>query len=376
MFFQLLSFGSVLTFCVLYSLKVNNLFDWPDRIISLPLFILYPSLAAAIGLFWEAVAGNLFRLGLLSLPTTHRRILFPLLFLCVIVAILSHLFLMLRPFDNSTYARMLIPASVVLTLGTATLVSLRMLKRVLDAVGKKRRRNSELGLRLKDFRDRFDGASLQRIEDFVSLETGRAAFNPPALIRGAVFPGLSSKAWYDISEFAWTAALEARYEMIKAEVTAMAQSRAGLEQYSYPGLGDNNWQSFMFFKEGKRFVENCARCPETTKLLETIPGGLRREAMISLLGSGARIPAHRDSGNQLLTCHFGLVIPRGCGIRVGGESRLWQEGKCLIFDTSYEHEAWNDSEETRIVLLVDFWHPELTEVERQFLEQVEGLGYW
>jgi aspartate beta-hydroxylase len=98
--------------------------------------------------------------------------------------------------------------------------------------------------------------------------------------------------------------------------------------------------------------------------------------MFSVLEPGARIPPHRDSGNQLLTCHLGLIIPPHCGLRVGGETRLWAEGKCLIFDTSYEHEAWNSSDETRIVLLIDFWHPELSEVERQFLDQVDGLGYW
>jgi len=133
----------------------------------------------------------------------------------------------------------------------------------------------------------------------------------------------------------------------------------------------------MFYKGGRKIEENCARCPETAKLIEQLPGGTMREAMVSLMEPKAIIKPHRDSGNQLLTCHLGLRIPPGCAIRVGGETRTWSEGQCLIFDTTFEHECWNNSDEPRVVLLVDFWHPDLTQLERKFLTSVtQRIGYW
>ena len=133
----------------------------------------------------------------------------------------------------------------------------------------------------------------------------------------------------------------------------------------------------MFYKGGRKIEENCARCPQTAKLIEQLPGGTVREAMVSLLEPKAIIKPHRDSGNQLLTCHLGLRIPSDCAIRVGGETRTWSEGQCLIFDTTFEHEAWNKSDEPRVVLLVDFWHPDLTQVERNFLMSVtQRIGHW
>jgi aspartate beta-hydroxylase len=241
---------------------------------------------------------------------------------------------------------------------------------------KKRRRAEGLTRLIDDAREGAGADGLRRIEGFVQLESGRMKATPPILIRGSVFPGLSSRPWYDASEFVWAKQLEASYEVVRDEVLAATSKRQGFERYSYPGLGDNDWESLMFYRGGEQVEENCARCPETAALLRAIPGSRRREAMVSVLGPGARIPPHRDSGNQLLTCHFGLVVPPDCGLRVGGDARTWQEGKCLIFDTSYEHEAWNHSDRTRIILLVDFWHPELTEVERRFLDKIEGLGYW
>ncbi|MGH9428988.1 MAG: aspartyl/asparaginyl beta-hydroxylase domain-containing protein, partial [Terriglobia bacterium] len=90
-------------------------------------------------------------------------------------------------------------------------------------------------------------------------------------------------------------------------------------------------------------------------------------AFFSLLAPGANIKPHCDGSNVLLTCHLGLKVPSGCGIRVGWESKSWEEGKCLIFNTSFEHEVWNRSHDSRYVLLLNFWHPELTLVEREFL---------
>ena len=86
-----------------------------------------------------------------------------------------------------------------------------------------------------------------------------------------------------------------------------------------------------------------------------------------LLRAGARIPAHRGVNNTRLTCHLPLIVPPGCGFRVGNEVREWREGEILIFDDSIEHEAWNDSAEDRVMLIFDIWRPELTEQEKREL---------
>ena len=86
--------------------------------------------------------------------------------------------------------------------------------------------------------------------------------------------------------------------------------------------------------------------------------------MFSLLKAGSRILPHTGMFNTRLVCHLPLMIPEGCRFRVGNEVREWQEGRLLIFDDTIEHEAWNDSNEDRVVLIFDIWRPELSEQER------------
>lgn len=374
---QTLALAAAFTFCLLSALSLWDDVTWPRWAGSLLLLLFYASAAAWVGLLWEALSGSLFRLDLVAVPSAHRRILFPLLGACATAAALvSHFTLARSPGNAAGPAQTFALAAALSVFAAALGVSLWLLWVVLRATRKKRRRAEGLPRLLDSAREEAGADGLRRIEEFVRLEGGRTDAAPPILIRGAVFPGLSSRPWYDASEFVWARRLEASYEVVRDEVLAATRGRQGFERYSYPGLGDNDWESLMFYRRGEAVEENCARCPETAALLRAIPGGRRREAMVSVLGPGARIPPHRDSGNQLLTCHFGLVVPPDCGLRVGGDARTWQEGRCLIFDTSYEHEAWNHSDRTRIILLVDFWHPELTEVERRFLDKIEGLGYW
>jgi aspartyl/asparaginyl beta-hydroxylase (cupin superfamily) len=90
--------------------------------------------------------------------------------------------------------------------------------------------------------------------------------------------------------------------------------------------------------------------------------------MFSLLRAGARIPPHTGTHNARLICHLPLLVPRDCGFRVGNEVRTWEEGKLLIFDDTIEHEAWNNSDQDRVVLIFDIWRPELTEQEKREIE--------
>ena len=114
---------------------------------------------------------------------------------------------------------------------------------------------------------------------------------------------------------------------------------------------------------------NAARCPRTMAALADVPlcrmPGRTPSVHFSLLRPGARIPPHTGMLNTRLICHLPLIVPENCGLRVGGETRRWEDRKTLIFDDSIVHEAWNDSAETRGILLFDIWRPELTAIERR-----------
>jgi aspartate beta-hydroxylase len=97
---------------------------------------------------------------------------------------------------------------------------------------------------------------------------------------------------------------------------------------------------------------------------------------VSRMRAGTHIAAHRGPTNLRLRCHLGIAVPRGdCAIRVSDETRRWTEGRCLVFDDYFEHEAWNHTSEDRIVLIVDLWHPGLSEAEIRLLEGLQWYAY-
>jgi len=114
--------------------------------------------------------------------------------------------------------------------------------------------------------------------------------------------------------------------------------------------------------------EVAERCPKTVRALEGVPlsriGERTPSVFFSRLEPGAHIPPHTGMLNSRLICHLPLIVPQGCWLRVGNETREWEEGKLLIFDDSIEHEAKNSSREMRIVLIFDIWRPELSQSER------------
>ena len=103
-------------------------------------------------------------------------------------------------------------------------------------------------------------------------------------------------------------------------------------------------------------------------LLQTLPqpdiGGCSPNAMFSLLAPRTSIPPHNGVSNTRLVCHLPLIVPAGCWFRVGAETRYWERGKAFVFDDTIEHEAANPSDELRVVLIIDIWHPGLSETER------------
>jgi aspartyl/asparaginyl beta-hydroxylase (cupin superfamily) len=134
-------------------------------------------------------------------------------------------------------------------------------------------------------------------------------------------------------------------------------------------LGNPDWSAFYLWKFGERVEANAARCPKTVEAIAKVPlahmRGRAPSVLFSLLKPGAHIPPHTGMVNTRLICHLPLIVPDPCLFRVGNETRPWVEGRAWAFDDTIEHEAWNRSGETRVILLFEVWRPELTAEERE-----------
>jgi aspartate beta-hydroxylase len=192
------------------------------------------------------------------------------------------------------------------------------------------------------------------------------------------FPELPQRQFYDRAEFSWTGALEAETDAIREELLAVMREDGAFQPYveddptrppgEFGTLKNNpDWSAFYLIKGGD-MVAGAGRCPKTMAALKSTPltdaPGRTPSVLFSLLRPGTRIQPHNGQINARLICHLPLIVPPGCGLRVGNETRPWVMGETLIFDDTIEHEAWNDSGETRVVLLFEIWRPELTAAER------------
>jgi aspartyl/asparaginyl beta-hydroxylase (cupin superfamily) len=175
----------------------------------------------------------------------------------------------------------------------------------------------------------------------------------------AASPG-GDRTFFDTASFPWVTQLEAEWRQIRAELDALLLYRDRIPNFQEISEDQklltegNDWKTFFLYGYGHEVEKNVARCPRTAKLLRSIPG--MKTAMFSILAPGKHIPPHRGLYNGVLRYHLGLLIPEPdrCAIRVGSETRRWEEGKSLIFDDTHEHEAWNNSQSHRVVLFVDF----------------------
>jgi beta-hydroxylase len=157
----------------------------------------------------------------------------------------------------------------------------------------------------------------------------------------------------DPHEFPFTAMLEARWPEIRREFDQLSPQQ--LAPWPEKNLYDHGWEVFGLWAMGQRLAANCRLSPRTAESVEAIPG--LTTAGFSLLAPGAHIRPHVGYTDSVLRCHLGVVVPTRCGLQVGGQTRVWEEGKCLVFDDTVLHSAWNESDSPRIVLLVDFARP-------------------
>lgn len=206
------------------------------------------------------------------------------------------------------------------------------------------------------------GGALERVHVSIKSEAGNSATTVRPSPQGFTFAGLTSRPWHDVQAFPWVKAFEESIDGITREYEAVSKRHNDeIHAYKYAGLEGDFWKSFQFVTRHREIPENEAMCPNTTALLKTIPHYPSfRDAMFSILDGGGVIQPHRDVSNVFLTMHLPIIAPSGGFIEVGGLRREWRRGKAMIFDSSYHHQAQNNSDQVRVVLLVDFLHPDLT----------------
>lgn len=208
------------------------------------------------------------------------------------------------------------------------------------------------------------------------------------------FPELPQIQFYERAAVPFLDDVEDAFEEIRGELVEVLREGDDFKPYVEPnrtrpttremaGMVDNpKWGAFYLVKNGAAVPENAERCPKTLAAMEKCPltqiRGRAPSILFSLLRPRSRIPPHTGFLNARLICHLPLIVPGKCGLRVGNDSREVVEGQAWAFDDSFEHEAWNDSDEPRVILLFEVWRPELTDVERAsvaaMFEAIDAYG--
>jgi hypothetical protein len=238
--------------------------------------------------------------------------------------------------------------------------------------------------------DGLSAPALQRVERLASnsAHTTRHFHQEPTEFH---YPGVPEIEFHDRSELPQLELLDVATATIRGEFEALMRAEAAemVPYIQYPEHvplaqwkelnNSREWTAVHLLQNGERVEANARHCPKT---LEVIAGldqphirGASPNAMFSLLAPRTRIPPHTGVANTRLVCHLPLIVPPDCGFRVGATTRQWRVGESFAFDDTIEHEAWNESDELRVVLIIDLWQPSLTPEERAAIAAViEATG--
>ncbi|MCX7055128.1 MAG: aspartyl/asparaginyl beta-hydroxylase domain-containing protein [Proteobacteria bacterium] len=199
------------------------------------------------------------------------------------------------------------------------------------------------------------------------------------------FPELPNVQFYEREQFPWFDEVEAETDAIRAELLEVMRTPGAFSPYvtghanrprkDEQGMLNNpDWSAFFLWKNGEPVPANLERCPSVMRALRNVPlatvGNRSPSVLFSMLKPGTHIPPHNGLVNTRLICHLPLIVPDKCRLRVGNETRDWVAGKAWAFDDTIEHEAWNDSDQTRVILLFDVWRPEVSAEERTLVTQL------
>jgi aspartate beta-hydroxylase len=244
--------------------------------------------------------------------------------------------------------------------------------------------NAALEGPLRAIRERHGGVRPRRLDQCLEALLGKRQifYSQPTWM---YFPELPAIEFFERTDFPWLDAIEAASDEIRAELLrVLAADRDGLQPYidfppdmpldQFRELNrSRRWSAYFLWNQGAADAGHLARCPVTTRLLEAAPARPRIEAraptaFFSILDANTRIPPHTGVTNTRLTVHLPLIVPPACGFRVGGTTREWVPGKAWVFDDTIQHEAWNDSDTPRAILIFDIWNPLLTAAERDLIQ--------
>ncbi len=240
---------------------------------------------------------------------------------------------------------------------------------------------------VSEFRERGSSVEARRIAAFIDISLGRKRHFPQEPSEYC-YPGLPAIEFWDRDEFPWMTDFEATTDAIRSELKAVLlhQFKDFQPYVAYPDSvpldqwaelnRSHRWGALHLYVYGERVEDNCRRCPATVAALDALPmpkvKARSPAAMFSALQPKTRIPPHTGVANTRLIVHLPLIVPPDCGFRVGNEVREWKEGQGWVFDDSIEHEAWNESELPRTILICDIWNPRLNATERALITRVIG----
>jgi len=241
---------------------------------------------------------------------------------------------------------------------------------------------------LAEIRERHGGQRQRRFDRCLDILMGRARsfHSQPTWL---YFPELPEIDFFERSEFPWLDAIEAATDEIRAELMrVLVADREGLQPYiDFPTSmpldqwrdlnRSRRWSAYFLWNQGEANAGHIARCPVTARMLETTPrcrvASRAPTAFFSILDANTKIPAHTGVTNTRCTVHLPLIVPPGCRFRVGATTREWVAGHAWVFDDTIEHEAWNDSDTPRGILIFDIWNPLLSAAERDMIQAANEL---
>ena len=229
-------------------------------------------------------------------------------------------------------------------------------------------------------------ADLARLEEnFAAFARGEQRQSPDPRQRPTYwYKGLPDRAWHDPGHYAATPILEANHAVIREDLERLLEDRRNFQRFRGGDAatmaeyihGDH---SVFYFRdqfapdsEQARMQHNRQIASRTTAVLETLPR-LGETVFFSTMRPGTHLRPHYGAENLRVFVHLGVVIPEGCAIRVADREVVWEEGKCIVFDDSYDHEAWNRGSAVRTILLVELWHHDLNDAEIEFFQRMSLL---
>lgn len=233
---------------------------------------------------------------------------------------------------------------------------------------------------LAPMQERYGRDEMKRVAECLAMYLGQiptAYADPRQKPSFLYFPGLPVAPVFDRQNLVFAEWYEAQANAIREEMLAVVSESTQIQPFHYQLTEEQrssltrggSWDAYFLFRDGERFAAQHDACPATSAVLAKLPldhvRGHGPEVCFSLMRPGAHILPHRGVTNTRSVLHLGLVVPEHCALNLVEVGNVqWREGACFAFDDTYEHEAWNRSDSTRVILLADIWNPYLTEAER------------